>query len=1577
MAGTPADLADCLPNPEHSEYLPTLEELLHIQLEFAWKTFAAGTGPQPASVESLLDNFFVLRDPNVLIRLLRQEFHCRTQAGDVPLVQDYQKHFPNIDLEQLTTPPGETLGPDATDDTATRTPDKISDPSPLADQATIAPTPVDADTSPPPAPANDLSGDQTLQAAISIGEPRDDDTTPSATPGSAPKIQLEGYEILGELGRGGMGVVYRARDKKLKRIVALKMVLSGAHADAAELERFQREAEAVAQLQHPNIVQIHDVGEHNGRPFFSLEFVEGGELADQIAGEPQPPEQAAKLIETLSHAIHFAHQHNIIHRDLKPANVLLTSDGQPKITDFGLAKRLEDDSAQTASGSIMGTPSYMAPEQAGGKQMTIGPQTDVYALGALLYCMLTGRPPFQSASVMDTVLQVLEQDPVPPRQLVQGLDRDLETITLKCLQKDPGRRYQSAEDVADELRRYQGDEPIQARPVSAVEHSWRWCRRNPAIAGLIAAFTLLLVVGASLFWERQQAAFATGSVDTLLQADTSQSGLLIGQLSGHRHWADPQLTRAFESSDHDSQAKLHAAMALLGKNPDALKYVHNRLLDAQPQKFQPIRQALLPHITDDDITRFWSLTRDVSQPAHHRFQSACALALFDPNNAAWQDPGLGRFLTDHLVQIAPTALLPWRTALQPIKKHLHEPLATVFRNDTADKQQRLFAADVLGEYLRNEPAKLFELLVDSPPEHFDTFLNRLKVFRTKAVELAEAGIAVMPKGKATESDKDSLAERQSNCAMMLMRMGRPDSAWKIFQHRSDPRLRSLLIHRVAALHVDSSLIISRLEQEQNTSARRALVLCLGEFDDTQLTKDQRATVTGTLLSIYRDDPDAGMHSAAEWLLRRWKQGGQLAAIDKTLKTPATTFQVDADKAPGWFINSQGQTFAIVEAGEFRMGSDTAPPDYAQTEHAHRRRIGRRFAIATKEVTRKQWMVFSAETNEEPTNIEKVATYTRTGDSPIIGVTWFRSAHFCNWLSEREGIPEDQWCYETDGQKQYSEGMRAKARFWELSGYRLPTEAEWEFACRAGATTDFFFGQSETLLPQYAWTRRNSQSRTWPVASLKPNDLGLFDTHGNAMEWCYDRDQPYPITTNIVGDAPAIDPVVKLANRSLRGGAFETRLVACRASFRAARGPHIMSPMFGFRLIKTMPQLDSNSTTRGPSIAGMTRSEAVQHLETLWKQDPNDQQVQSMLALAARRLAGELAGRNLPDMALPRFQQAAELYRAMAPHDADGLFDMAYEWAALLDSLKQDQLATRVLVEALAVGAQLQKDDPKNTGRLTTMAVLHKNLGLSSFKAGRRDICETSLKESRSILEQLVAQQPKNTGLRYKLAQTQIVSSDFYRIADRVQEGLVHQKATVESFQELGRLEPTNGKRFVDLAVQLLTLAEMYERLPDLKQAEHTYRAAESLFSRLGKVIDSKFMGNRIAISRLRIAELCLRRGDHAASTAMAIAVGQVTASHDPRGQRFTAASILAKTVTLAANDPKLKPEQRTRIAEEYRTETMKMLKQLEGRTFFTDPANVKTFRDEAAFKVLKNRDDYKALLKSLDTPQTDTKKPRN
>jgi len=310
--------------------------------------------------------------------------------------------------------------------------------------------------------------------------------------------QVDGYEILAELGHGGMGVVYKARQQCLSRVVALKMIRAGSLAQPEDLTRFRIEAEAVAKLRHPNIIQIYDVGEVRGLPFVALELLEGGGLDAVLGGTPQPETAAALLSATLARAIHTAHQAGIIHRDLKPSNILFGSDGTPKITDFGLAKRLGED-GYTETGQVLGSPSYIPPEQAQGRAKEVGPAADVYALGAILYEMLTGRPPFKGTTPLETVMQVVTEDPVPPSRHRSQVSRDLETICLKCLAKEPIKRYPSAQVLADDLERYLLDRPIQARRTPLLERGLKWVRRRPTTSTLLAVgcvfLSILLVAG--------------------------------------------------------------------------------------------------------------------------------------------------------------------------------------------------------------------------------------------------------------------------------------------------------------------------------------------------------------------------------------------------------------------------------------------------------------------------------------------------------------------------------------------------------------------------------------------------------------------------------------------------------------------------------------------------------------------------------------------------------------------------------------------------------------------------------------------------------------------------------------------------------------------------------------------------------------------------------------------------------------------------------------------------------------------------------------------------------------------------
>lgn len=342
-------------------------------------------------------------------------------------------------------------------------------------------------------------------------------------PTDAPVVP--GYEVLGILGKGGMGIVYKARQTRLNRLVALKMILHS-YAGSEERLRFQIEAEAVASLHHAHIVQVFEVGEHQGSPYLSLEYCVGGSLADKLNGTPWEAKTAAQLVEMLARAMETAHLAKVIHRDLKPGNVLLTATGEAKVTDFGLAKKL-DVPGRTQTGAVMGTPSYMAPEQARGRK-DIGPAADVYALGAILYELLTGRPPFKADTTLDTILKVVNEEPLSVRQLQPQIPRDIETVCQKCLQKEPKKRYGSALELAEDLRRFVAGEPVSARRVGRIERGWRWCRRNPVVSALIASVAGLMIVVGALgvdlwFWIISQNPQQTSSSEVVSHEEPASS----------------------------------------------------------------------------------------------------------------------------------------------------------------------------------------------------------------------------------------------------------------------------------------------------------------------------------------------------------------------------------------------------------------------------------------------------------------------------------------------------------------------------------------------------------------------------------------------------------------------------------------------------------------------------------------------------------------------------------------------------------------------------------------------------------------------------------------------------------------------------------------------------------------------------------------------------------------------------------------------------------------------------------------------------------------------------------------------
>ena len=521
-----------------------LEEALHIdRLCDAFEdALAEGRGP------CIEDHLAGLPEPacGVLLRhLVALEVAYRQERGETPFPEEYRERFPeHIELIRgafADAQPGEQRAScKRLNHKGGRRRDTGID-SPQTGPELPAPESEESSTTSIPPP--DLSSMFPVESFQDVAA----ECATSIPPPDLPSIP--GHEVLAMLGRGGMGVVYKARHLRLERLVALKMILAGDLAEPEHVARFLTEARAVARLQHPNIVQIHEIGEQDGRHYFSMEFINGGSLDKALAGIPQPPDEAAQLTETLARAMHVAHERGIVHRDLKPANVLLTADGTPKITDFGLAKQLDEEVGRTRTGLIMGTPSYMPPEQAEGKRWKIGPKADVYALGAILYELLTGRPPFGGANALEIVRQVLDDEPVAPSRLRPHVPRDLETICLKCLQKAPEERYVDAAALADDLSGFLKGEAIKARRVGHVERMLKWARRHP-VSVLVALVLGLGGVGGTMAWlwlraagARQQLAVA---LDGEKQAQEKYRQLMYCRAVdlAYRDWKETNLGRA-------------------------------------------------------------------------------------------------------------------------------------------------------------------------------------------------------------------------------------------------------------------------------------------------------------------------------------------------------------------------------------------------------------------------------------------------------------------------------------------------------------------------------------------------------------------------------------------------------------------------------------------------------------------------------------------------------------------------------------------------------------------------------------------------------------------------------------------------------------------------------------------------------------------------------------------------------------------------------------------------------------------------------------------------------------------------
>jgi formylglycine-generating enzyme required for sulfatase activity/tRNA A-37 threonylcarbamoyl transferase component Bud32 len=1046
------------------------------------------------------------------------------------------------------------------------------------------------------------------------------------------------FRILRPHAKGGLGEVFVARDVELNRQVALKEI-QHKHADQpTSRARFLLEAEITGALEHPGIVPVYGLGHYpDGRPFYAMRFVKGDNLADAIRrfhaaeGAGRDPSRRALGFRTLlgrfvdvCNAVAYAHSKGVLHRDLKPANVMLGRYGETLVVDWGLAKAIgradpglhPDEEPVTLSsggsgveslpGKALGTPQFMSPEQAAGELDRLGPQSDVYSLGATLYTVLTGRPAFEDRDTGAVLQKVIKGEFPPPRRVDARVPRALEAVCLKAMAPKPEARYATPRALAEDVERWLADEPVSAWREPFLTRARRWVgrHRTAVTAAAAAALVAATAVGYVAYDARLRRArestrrltAAIGRVESLARAEVRALPEILRELGEDRGLVRDQLGQMArgDGSGADGRRRLPGALALLPEDPTQADFLAERLLspEAMPDEVLVIREALIAHPpTDGAVPRFRrALPAKAADLDDAQLRAAGALAKLAP-----ADPLLSASaaaIARKLVRENPLLIGAWREVFQPIAGRLAGPLRRAYA-DPAAAESRSHAFTLLFEFAtrpdnQRQPEDLVALVGDADPDQFRQVLGRLATpaGRDRAVAL------LTPKVREPARFDDELARRQCRWALALLRLGRAEAVWPLLRHRDDPSLRTELIHNAARFGLDPAPVVERLRVERDVSSRRALILCLGEFPPEAISESDRRDLAERFLARYAADPDPGVHGGLDWLLRRWGRAADLQASDRRLareappkgrdwyvngQVPFTAAGHAAPEGRDWYVNGQGQTYTIVRGPvEFAMGSPAAEAARQPNEVLHRVRIGRTFAIAAREVTFAQYARFLDQHPEllRIDKLDEVKSYITSDDCPVFAVDWYDCARYCNWLSAREGIPEDQWCYPKDIPAQIKPGDRLMLPpdYLGRTGYRLPTEAEWEYACRAGTATRWPSGGSEQWLPSYAWYLRNSGQKLHPAGRLKPNDLGLFDVAGNVGEWLQD---PYEKYGAGVGGTPLADaemaaPVSYGVFRGLRGGTFNSSAPLLRSAFRLGDRPTNRAFGIGFRTARTYP-----------------------------------------------------------------------------------------------------------------------------------------------------------------------------------------------------------------------------------------------------------------------------------------------------------------------------------------------------------------------------------------------------------------------
>jgi serine/threonine protein kinase/formylglycine-generating enzyme required for sulfatase activity len=691
--------------------------------------------------------------------------------------------------------------------------------------------------------------------------------------------------------------------------------------------------------------------------------------------------------------------------------------------------------------------------------------------------------------------------------------------------------------------------------------------QHHALRALAAmAVVALMVLGGYRIYDRFK---ANELRDQLFRAQFDKVPVIIDELARYRTWADPLLRQEADDAkkNGDDARRLRANLALVSSDDSRIDYLFGCLIDSAPGEIDVIRRALLRH--KDRLTeKLWGVVvapRDDQQ----YLCAAASLALYAPDDPRWNAAAPRVAAT--LARVSPFFVKSWIDVLQGVQDKLVRPLSGIACDTARNANERLLVTNILVACAPDRAELLTQVLIDGDNDQFNTLFPLLaKLGATPANILEEQLGKVANDGPNRPQDK-RCGERAAHAAIALLRLNRSERVWPLFKNASDETVRSYLIHWGRPLGVDPQVIIHHLALETDTGARSGLLFLLGELPDAGWHEGQRQRFIEQLLAIFQQEPDPQLHSATQWLLKTWNGDGLVKAAVDRLASDESERRADSTytRRP-WYVNRQGQTFVIVSAKRpFTMGSPASEhgPDVF-VEEQHQRRIGRRYAIAASPVTIEQFCGSRPERQED--RDMRLTKVVRTADCPQTAITWFEAAEYCNWLSDKDRIAPDQWCYERNAQGKYAEGMRPKENYLALSGYRLPTEAEWEFACRAGTTTQFYCGQDDAVLADYAWYENNSSAHIWPVAHLKPNDFGLFDMHGNVWQWCECPSLIYPTGPEIAGDErTTVEAITNAMPAALRGGSYKNLPRNIRASGRQLIRPESHEPNYGFRPVRTI------------------------------------------------------------------------------------------------------------------------------------------------------------------------------------------------------------------------------------------------------------------------------------------------------------------------------------------------------------------------------------------------------------------------